>query len=606
MDILQQVKRLGFDAYRLAFETSLEELQQYGAVIGSGGPDSVYEPGAPKFDERLVADRQDAPPFLGICYTAQLINQVAGGKVESLGTREDGFTDIVVEPSVAIFGGLAPEQNVLMSHGDTVTQLAPGFESIARSGELIAGIADVKAKMYGLQFHPEVGTAAGPTMLRNFLEKVAGLTPSYTYEYEDFITDAVLEVQQLVGEREVLAFVSGGVDSAALAALLKRALSPEQVHLVYVDHGFMREGESEEVRQMMAAAGIDVTVFDASHMFAAATTIIDGVETLPLNMVTDPEIKRKIIGDTFVKVQDHMAEELGLDPDTFMLAMGTLHTDLIESGSQVASAIAATIKSHHNDTQLVRQLRSAGRVLEPWRTLQKDDVREVAKLLGLPEAIAQRQPFPGPGLAIRIICAEQPYQPADFDEVDALLNVFGTDKIHTALLPVRTVGVQGDHRTYGYLAALSGEQDWATLYNLAQKIPRSLHSINRVAYVFGEPMRDKITEITPTFLTPDVTTQVRQADHIVNRILKNYGLDRTLSQVPVVSFPVSFGEPGKRSIGIRSLITTNYKTGNIALPGREMPTDVLREIVSELLQLPGIARVAYDLTTKPPATTEWE
>lgn len=606
MDIEQQLKRQGFYAERVPFETPLEELQGSRAIIISGGPESVYDPAAPRCDPRLLEPRDDRPPVLGICYGAQLINQARGGSVVQLADREDGFTDLLVETDSELFSGLAAEQQVLMSHGDTMVGLAPGFDIIARSGDMIAAIANPAERLYGLQFHPEVSTAEGPAMLRNFLQQIAGMEAEYAYSYEEFIEDAAQEVRQQAGYNQVLAFVSGGVDSAALGALLKRALSAEQLFLVYVNNGFMREGESDYVQRTLGAAGIDVRVFDATDMFLSGTTVIDGVETPPLYQVSDPETKRKIAGDTFIKVQERMGEELGLDPENFKLAMGTLYTDLIESGSKHASDKAAVIKSHHNDTELVRRLRDAGRVIEPWRYLQKDDVRQVGELLGLPAEIYQRQPFPGPGLAIRIICAERPYLPPDFDLVTDRLATYDTPDISTSLLPIQTVGVQGDHRTYGHLAGLSGKMDWPELVRLARAIPRQVHGVNRVVYIFGEQVKGGLDEVTPTHLTPDVIEQLRSVDALVNRKLKQHGLDRSISQVPVVSFPVSFGQPGARSIGIRTIMTSNFKTGDIALPGRDFPEDVLLEIVQEVTQIPGIARVAYDLTSKPPATTEWE
>lgn len=606
MDIEQQLKRQGFFAERLPFETPLEDLKSYKAIILSGGPESVYDPAAPKCDPRIFESDDDRPPVLGICYGAQLMIHARGGMVEKLSSREDGFTDIVVEPESVLFDGLSAHQMVLMSHGDTVTELAPGFGATAFSGDLIAGIANPGDRLYGLQFHPEVSTAEGPAMFRNFLEKVAGMEADYTYSYEDFVNDSIAEVQEQVGQRQVLAFISGGVDSSALAGLLERALPSEQLSLVYVNNGFMRAGESEYVAGTLGQAGINVNVFDGTDMFLSGTTMIDGVETPPLYEVTEPEMKRKIIGDTFIKVQDCMADELGLDKENFMLAMGTLHTDLIESGSIHASSKADVIKSHHNDTKLVRKLREAGRVLEPWRYLQKDDVRQVGKLLGLPAEIYERQPFPGPGLAIRIICAEQFDFNAEFFQAAEQLQQFETDRIIASLLPIQTVGVQGDHRTYGHLVGLTGEADWSELVKLARAIPRQVLGVNRVVRIFGEPVGATAYEITPTRLTPDVIDQLRYVDAIVNTKLAAHGLDRSISQVPVISFPVNFGEPGKRSIGIRTIMTTNFKTGDIAVPGVDFPEAVLTEIIDEVMQVPGIARVVYDLTSKPPGTTEWE
>lgn len=606
MDIESQLKRQGFYAERLPFETTLEGLRGYSAIILSGGPESVYDADAPRCDPRILSPDEDRPPVLGICYGAHLINLLRGGTVAMLARREDGFTDITISPDSALFNGLNDKQEVLMSHGDTVVELAPGFEAIAYSDGMVAAIANPAERLYGLQFHPEVSTIEGPAMLRNFAQSISGMEGNYVYSYEEIIKDTLTEVREKVGKHQVLAFISGGVDSACLAALLERALPSEQLFLVHIDNGLMRRNESQQVVQALAEASIDVRLVNAAKMFLGGTTTVNGAETPPLYEVIDPEIKRKIIGDVFIKVQDNVAKEIGLDAGNFMLAMGTLHTDLIESGSKHASGKADVIKSHHNDTEAVRQLRDAGRVIEPWRNLQKDDVRQVGRLLGLPKSITERQPFPGPGLAIRIICAKGPMYKDNSELVAEQLTKFNTERIKTALLPIQTVGVQGDHRTYGHLAALSGEANWSELVGLARLIPRTIHDVNRVVYLFGEPVEGKIDSVTPTRLTPDVIDQIRHIDSTVNRILARYGLDRSISQVPVVSFPVNFGELGKRSIGIRTIMTPNFKSGDIAVPGADFPLEALADIVYEVGQVPGIARIAYDLTSKPPGTTEWE
>lgn len=601
MDIEQQVKKLGFNAKRLPFETPVKKLEAASAIILSGGPESVYDKSAPKFDLKIL---ESGKPILGICYGAQLINYSLGGAVKSLSKREDGFTDITVSKSI-IFSGLGKKQTVLMSHGDTVTKLAAGFEVKARSGNLIAAIENNKSKIYGLQFHPEVSTEHGPEMLKNFLNKVSGLKPGYKYTTGEFINDVVNEVKEFAGNKQVLAFVSGGVDSSALAALLSHALPKIQISLVYVDHGFMRLGESEYVAKMLAKTGIKLNVFDASKIFANATTIVNGKKTQPLNKTVDPEIKRKIIGDTFIKVQDHMAETLGLDTNKFILAMGTLHTDLIESGSSHASNKADTIKSHHNDTEAVRKLREQGRVLEPWKLLQKDDVRKVAKELGLPAEIHNRQPFPGPGLAIRIICTQEPAFPDNKSAILRKLKKFETSAIKTTLLPIKSVGVQGDHRTYGNVVALSGKPDWGQLTKIARDLPREVHEVNRVVYLFKDSVGNNISKVTPTLLNAKSVDKLKVADDLVNSVLVKHGLDKNISQVPVILLP--FGKSsGGHSIAIRTFMTTNFKTGDFAMPGRDIPKIVLDEIVKLLLKLGGISYVLYDLTSKPPATTEWE
>jgi len=307
-----------------------------------------------------------------------------------------------------------------------------------------------------------------------------------------------------------------------------------------------------------------------------------------------------------MKVMERVTRDLKLDPKNTVLAQGTLRPDLIESASHLASAKAAVIKTHHNDTQLVRQLRAAGRVIEPLKEMHKDEVRQLGESLGIPAELVWRQPFPGPGLAIRILCAEKPYITKKFNSISDALQEFADEDIAAHLLPVRTVGVQGDGRTYSYLVGLSGAQDWERLMDKAREIPKRIHEVNRVVYVFGDKLQAPVRDITTTFPTPEAVEQLRLADWYVNEILRKYGLNESLSQVPVVSFPVNFGKPGHRSIGIRTFITNDFMTGIPAIPGVQLPKEALSEMVEKILTIPNIARVVYDLTSKPPGTTEWE
>jgi len=402
----------------------------------------------------------------------------------------------------------------------------------------------------------------------------------------------------------------------------------------------MRKKESSKVQLALATLSLRLIVVDASETFYNSATSIKGVQTPLLKHTPQPEEKRKIIGDTFMRVAEVEVQKLGLQPEDIFLVQGTLRPDLIESASHLASkGKADAIKTHHNDTELVRQLRDLGRVVEPLKDLHKDEVRILGTKLGLPDDLIWRQPFPGPGLAIRIICAEKPFLDDTFESTNELLDYLlfrGTPSpaldvkykqhisnilqahgisdlskiahgIHATLLPIKTVGVQGDARSYRYLCGLSGPRNWDSLLCLAQIIPQICHNVNRVVYLFGdEPVVGPVKDITPTLLTPDVISQIQEADDIVNKHLYEYGLVRTLSQVPCISFPVNFGVPGNRSIAIRTFITNDFMTGVVAKPGVEMPLECLDKMVDELQRVAGVSKVAYDLTCKPPGTTEWE
>jgi GMP synthase (glutamine-hydrolysing) len=380
---------------------------------------------------------------------------------------------------------------------------------------------------------------------------------------------------------------------------------------------------------------------DASNDFYEAFTEIDShgkkYTTEKLSLVVHPEEKRKIIGDTFMRVAQREISKLGLVASDVLLAQGTLRPDIIESGSPDISKTAHTIKTHHNDTNLVRQLRASGSVVEPLSDYHKDEVRRLGKTLGLPESIVMRHPFPGPGLAVRIICYNEPSIDSAFEETNNFLQSLVTNhssdyendiqhnlkdyekpilesirknKIQAILLPIKTVGVQGDGRSYNYPCGLLMEDpDWDQLFMLARLIPRLKHNINRVLYIFGSHLKETVIKnITPTTMTPEVIHLLQNVDDIATSILTSSNSLSKLSQVPIILFPVTFGKPGTtHSVAIRTIITFDFMTGRAAIPGQDISVDVLNEIVNKITQnFPQISRVVYDLTSKPPGTTEWE
>lgn len=590
-------RELGVESDLLPLNTPTSELidKEYKAIIISGSSNSVDADDAPDYDSKIFSLNI---PTLGICYGMQLMNYSNGGDISKETTREDGPCTIDVDSNSLLFAGLEKHQQVLMSHGDSVTPdtLAPGFKANAFSkNNIIAGIEDHSRNLYGVQFHPEVDlTLNGKKILKNFLYSIAGFSGDYTAQ--DRQQQAIDYIKNTVGNKKVMMLVSGGVDSTVCAILLAKAIDPKNIYALHIDNGFMRKNESIQVKQTLKDAGINIVVVDATKDFYQ-----------PLEKVTNSEEKRRIIGDTFMKVSQKAIQDLNLDPTDVVLAQGTLRPDLIESASKTVSKNAATIKTHHNDTPKVRELRDQGKVVEPLSQYHKDEVRILGSNLGISPEIVGRQPFPGPGLAIRIICAEEPYITPEFDDINQQLKKYCSKDISITLLPIQTVGVQGDGRTYSYLAGISGKKNWDKLFYLAQEIPKKIHQINRVAYIFGEKVNGPIKQITPTFLEPETIKQLQIADDIANKILFKHGLLKSLSQVPIVSFPIDFGIPGNRSIAIRTFITNDFMTGVPARPGKDIPKEVLEELVHEILSnTPNISRVAYDLTSKPPGTTEWE
>ena len=447
-------------------------------IIFSGGPKSVHVEGAPSPDPAVYGI---GVPVLGICYGAQLVAQQLGGEVARTGRGEYGRTVLQALPGSTLLADLPLEQDVWMSHFDAIMAAPPGFRVTARTQEApVAALEDPERRVYGVQFHPEVAhTPRGQEVLKHFLYDACGCRPTFT---RTSITETAVEaVREQVGGEKVICGLSGGVDSAVAAALVHKAVG-DQLTCVYVDTGLMRAGESDQVEQTFRRQfQIDLVHVKAADRFIEA-----------LNDVVDPERKRKIIGETFIRVFEEVAADI---EDARFLVQGTLYPDIIESGTKDA----ATIKSHHNVGGLPADMQFE--LVEPLRNLFKDEVRAVGEELGLPEEIVWRQPFPGPGLAVRIVGTVTPERLEILRAADAIV----TEEIKRAglyrelwqsfaVLPaVRTVGVMGDERTYAYpivIRAVTSEDvmtaDWArlpydVLDRLSRRIINEVPGVNRVA-----------------------------------------------------------------------------------------------------------------------------
>ncbi|MDR5708696.1 MAG: glutamine-hydrolyzing GMP synthase [Armatimonadota bacterium] len=479
--IARRIRELRVYSLILPYDAPLariRDLRPKGIVL-SGGPRSVYEPGAPQADPALLSL---GIPVLGICYGMQWMAHVLGGRTGPSLHREYGRTRLVVEEPDVLFAGLERRLLCWMSHGDAVLELPPGFVSLARTDRgVCAAMAHPARRLFGVQFHPEVShTPWGREVLRNFLFTVCGCTGSWTMT--SFLEEAIVRVREQVGRGRVLCALSGGVDSSAAAALVHRAVG-DQLSCIFVDHGFLRKGEAEQVvRTFRDHFRIPLLHVDASPRFLER-----------LRGVSDPEEKRRRIGEEFVRVFEEHARRL---EHIDFLVQGTLYPDVIESGTRTA----ARIKTHHNVGGLPERM--SFRLVEPFRELFKDEVRELAKTLGLPDELIWRHPFPGPGLAIRVVGEVTEERLRILREADAIV----TEEIRRAglaralwqafcvLLPVRAVGVAGDARTYGYavvVRAVTSEDgmtaDWARLppellETLAARITREVPEITRVVY----------------------------------------------------------------------------------------------------------------------------
>lgn len=589
-------------------------------IILSGGPNSVYDAGSPQCDPALF---ELGVPMLGICYGMQLMAQTLGGTVAKGSTQEYGQTVVRRVEKSDLFVDMFKDgaETMLMSHGDHVSGLPNGFKTLATSTEhgdtIVAAMGHTDKRFYGVQFHPEVELSEnGLTLLNNFLYKICNATGSF--QLPDRLDNLLTEIREQVGERDVFVLVSGGVDSSVTAALLLKALGPERVFAVHMDSGFMRHNESNLVCDALKALGLKhLRHMKVADDFYNACTEYDGEPVGPLKHVTNPEHKRRIIGDVFYRLTQQAMTEAECDIDSAFIAQGTLRPDLIESGNRDVSATAHTIKTHHNDVPVIQAHREKGLIIEPNRDLHKDEVREMGRLLGLPEELVIRQPFPGPGLAIRVLCTEAPYISNESDLAASQLNALSEPlNLEGSILPVQSVGVQGDGRTYKHLAVLRDTSDnplsdWDTLKGLATHIPNKIHAINRVAVVLNKHLPEiepLVTEITPTTLLPETVEILRRVDHQVQQAIQALPIFKSISQLLCVLVPVSLNpNQGSYTIAIRAVVTSDFMTARPAMLGSELPVEFMQQLADLVVEThPEISAVVYDITGKPPATVEWE
>ena len=634
------LKEKGAEVDVLPIDTPLEQLTDYKGIVISGGPKSVNEPGAPMCDKDIFSL---GVPILGICYGMQLGNKLLGGKVGPLSVKEYGEIKIEVEEKTTLFEGIEDKiQRVLMSHGDSLIELAPGMRRVAYSTNLLTGekvpaaVYCPEAQFYGVQFHPEVEiTEEGERMLSNFIDicgaRRSDIQVGETYrDYRAELGQVIEAVREKVGQKRVITGMSGGCDSTIARAILKKALRPDQIISAHFKTWFERKHENEQVVEALNTLGYGVSLIDAGDtvfnvrgkaredVMNGGTLIRKGEYGPPLIECIHPELKRWAFSEGYKQLFLRVMRQEGLTEDNCFFVQGTLFTDRVESGE--TSGETVVIKSHHNVGLGIPEIR-------PNENWHKDEVRIVGKILGVPEEFILRPPFPGPGLGCRIVCNDGVDRRTEddmklFSELEQMANkIAGKFGMKVFLTPNRTVGVAGDDRDYSYLAIMIPKKpwekmdakDWQEAKDAANAIPMYAYAtsngkqegISRVLLSYRRDIQG-YGNITPTFLTPETIDLIREPDYIVRMATARMGLDRIISQFPVSLLPLDFGFRGGRAVDLRPFKTKDWMTGRPVLPGEGLPLEFLVQVVPELQSVPGVCNVLFDLSSKPKGTTELE
>lgn len=592
--IANRVRRLGVFTEIHSPSAPVSELEGVKGIIYSGGPSSVYAADAPEYNPEILS----LPvPKLGICYGHQLIAQQLGGHVEPGKIKEYGIADLIVgDEKCPLLKGLPKESPMWMSHGDQVTKLPEGYKIVASTKDCaVAAVAfdsvSPDRQIYGIQFHPEVTHSKfGMKLLENFVD-ITGAQKTWNMKsYLPLITE---RIQEQVKDRKVFLLVSGGVDSTVAFVLLNRVLGPEKVLGLHVDNGMMRLGESQKIMDFLTKEGMNnLKVCDASEHFLEK-----------LKGVTAPETKRGIIGKEFLTVKDEEMAKLNLDPSQWMMAQGTIYPDTIESGG---TKNADKIKTHHNRVQEVLDLMEKGLVLEPFADLYKDEVRALGEELGIPHNLVWRHPFPGPGLGVRLLCSDGVLtnDMVQFDNVKdndgkSLAEYLQENHIDGYLLPIKSVGVQGDGRTYAqpFLITTPG-LSWKLCEKFSTELANRFKAINRVIYQIGSVAKEA-PELVPQYATRENFDTLRKFDNICTEFLQENDLYEKIWQMPVVSVPLHV--QGKPCIVMRPVNSTEAMTANFAEIDQGLLAGLWRKFEAD-----DAGSLWYDVTHKPPGTIEWE
>lgn len=581
--IANRIRRLGVYSEIVSNEVEAESLKEYKALILSGSPHSVLSQQSPGIDISVL---ELGIPVLGLCYGHQLLAKSLGGEVCRGTAREYGLAKLFLKQPSDLFSGLSTVEQVWMSHGDAVQELPPGFKILASTSDCdCAAVGHESKKIYGLQFHPEVtDTLNGMKILSNFID-ISGCNRMWSSR--TFLNEITTQIQSFCKNKKVFLLVSGGVDSTVAFTLLNKALGNERVLGLHIDNGLMRQDESSAVIKYMHSHGFNnLRVIDASADFIDA-----------LRNIYEPERKRVIIGNMFLTAKEKAFAELNLNSDEWILAQGTIYPDTIESAG---TKHADRIKTHHNRVDLILEMIARAQVIEPLAQLYKDEVRELGEILGLPRPLIWRHPFPGPGLGVRVLCSDGQEQNIPGEDLKHLCTIAADSGYRAAILPVRSVGVQGDERSYAHPALLCGDCDWSKLEEVSTRITNSVKSVNRVVY--GIKTSDSLTyKLIPAYITKTRLEKLRAIDNVVTELLHQSGEYDKVWQMPVVLLPV-VNEKGDECIVLRPIVSQE------AMTARFIPLNqqTIQEIVRRASSIEGIGDIFFDITHKPPATIEWE
>ncbi len=581
--IANRVRRLGVFTEIVSPTASVEEFSGAKGIIYSGGPSSVYAEDAPEYNPEIL----NIPvPKLGICYGHQLMASQLGGVVKPGKVKEYGIADLILkEPQHPLLKEIPVASPMWMSHGDQVEKLPEGYKIIASTKDCeIAAVANDSRKIYGIQFHPEVTHSKyGMKILDNFIS-ICGCERTWNMKsYMPLISE---KIKKEVGGRKVFLLVSGGVDSTVAFVLLNRVLGTDRVLGLHIDNGMMRMDESAKVIDFLKAENMqNLQVVDATDTFLSK-----------LKGVTAPEVKRKSIGATFLEVKDVEMKKLNLDPKEWMIAQGTIYPDTIESGG---TKNADLIKTHHNRVKEVMDLMAQGLLLEPLADLYKDEVRMLGEELGIPHNLVWRHPFPGPGLGVRLLCSDGRGEFATNKDVDGLEAYLKEHNIEGKVLPVKSVGVQGDGRTYAQPFLLTTPNlTWKECEKYSTELVNRFKVINRVIWQVGA-VSDAMPKLVEQYAEKKHFDSLRKFDNICTEFLQENDLYEKIWQMPVVQLPLRLDD--KPCIVMRPVNSSEAMTANFAEIDQNLLKGLWGRFVAE-----GAGSLWYDVTHKPPGTIEWE